>query len=73
MDDDNYLEFCSLFRRTRVSVNEIISIKAVPMTLGFIKIKHRSGSIRLLNQITGLYELIGRVKTLNPEVEIKGC
>jgi hypothetical protein len=56
-----------------VPVSEIISIRAVAMTWGFIKIKHRRGSIRLLNQITGLYELIYRIKTIHPEVEITGC
>jgi len=71
--DDDSLEFRGLIRKTRVPVKDIISIKAVPLAAGFIKIKTRRGSIRLINQITGLYELLGRVKALNPEVEIKGC
>lgn len=69
--DDNSLEFRSRLRRTRVPVNEIISIKA--LSQGWIKIKHRRGSIRINNQITGFHELICRIKNLNPEVEIEGC
>ena len=70
---DDFLEFRGPLLRTLVPVSDIISIKALPVKPGFIKINHRRGSIRLINQITGLYELIGRIKALNPGVEIKGC
>jgi hypothetical protein len=32
-----------------------------------------AGSLRLMCQMTGLYELIGAVKASNPRVEIAGC
>jgi hypothetical protein len=71
--DDNLLEFKSVIRTTVVAPRDIISIKGVPLSQGFIKVRHAGGTIRLLCQITGLYELIYTVKTLNPEVEIQGC
>jgi hypothetical protein len=71
--DDNVLTFKSVLRRTRVAPSDIVSIKAMPLTLGFIKLKHRGGTLRLICQITGLYELIYTVQSLNPAVEIKGC
>ena len=71
--DDDSLEFRSLISLTKVPVRQIISIKATLLTVGFINVKHRQGSLRIMGRMTGLYELIGRVKALNPEVEIKGC
>jgi hypothetical protein len=71
--DEGVLEFKGLFRTTEVPVSDIIAIKAVPLSWGFIRIVHKGGSVKLLNQITGLYELIGAVKAANPQVEITGC
>jgi hypothetical protein len=71
--EEGVLEFKSPIRTTAVPVDEIIAIKAVPLGWGFIRIKYHGGSLRLMNQITGLYELIGAVKAQNPRVEIKGC
>jgi hypothetical protein len=71
--DDEVLEFKSAIRTTAVPVGEIIAIKAVPLSWGFIRITYNGGSLRLMNQITGLYELIGAVKAQNPRVEITGC
>jgi hypothetical protein len=73
LGDDNLLEFKSVVRTTVVAPRDIVSIKAMPLSLGFINVKHRGGKLRLMCQITGLYELIYTVKTLNPEVEIEGC
>jgi hypothetical protein len=58
---------------THVPVAEIIAIKSAPLSWGVIRITYKGGSLRLINQITGLYELIGAVKAANPLVEIKGC
>ena len=71
--DDNLLEFKSVLKTTAVAPGDIVSIKGTPLSLGFINVKHTGGTIRLLCQMTGLYELIYTVKTLNPAVEIKGC
>jgi hypothetical protein len=71
--DDNVLEFVSVIRTTVVAPRDLVSIKGMPWHLGFIKVKHTGGAIRLICQITGLYELIYTVKTLNPDIEIVGC
>jgi hypothetical protein len=71
--DEGVLEFKSLTATTQVPVADVIAIKATPLSWGFIKITYQGGSLRLLCQITGLYELIGAVKAKNPRVEIVGC
>jgi hypothetical protein len=45
----------------------------MPLSWGFIKITYTRGSLRLINQITGLYELLSAIKAANPRVEITGC
>jgi len=71
--DEGVLEFKSPLGTTVVPVSEVTAIKATPMHWGFLKVTYRSGSLRLLTQMTGLYELIGTVKAHNPEVQIWGC
>ena len=71
--EEGVLTFKSPIRTIKVPVAEIIAIKAVPLSWGVIRITYKGGSLRLINQITGLYELIGAVKAANPLVEIKGC
>jgi hypothetical protein len=71
--DDNVLEFVSVIKTTVVAPRDLISIKGALLNLGFIKVKHTGGTIRLLSQITGLYEVIYTVKALNPDIEIVGC
>ncbi len=71
--DEEVLEFKSLMGTIRVPVQDIIAVKATPLTWGFIKIIYNGGSLRLMCQITGLYELLGTVKAHNPQVEITGC
>jgi hypothetical protein len=71
--DEGVLEFKSPIRTTEVPVADLIAIKAVPLSWGFIRITYNGGSLRLINQITGLYELLGAVKAANPGVEIEGC
>jgi hypothetical protein len=73
LKDDNLLEFKSVLKTTAVAPGDIVAIKGTPLSLGFINVKHRGGTIRLICQMTGLYELIYTVKSLNPAVEIKGC
>ena len=71
--DEGVVEFKTPLGTTRVPVNDIIAIKAVPLSWGFIKVTYKDGSLRILSQMTGLYELLGTVKAANPQVEIKGC
>jgi hypothetical protein len=71
--DEGVLEFKSLIGTSAVPVEDLIAIKATPLSWGMIRITYRGGSLRLLCQITGRYELIGAVKAANPRVEITGC
>jgi hypothetical protein len=71
--DEGVLEFKSLIATTAVPVEDLIAIKATPLSWGIIRITYQGGSLRLLCQITGLYELISAVKAANPRVEITGC
>jgi hypothetical protein len=71
--DDQVLEFKSLIATTLVPVQNLIAVKATPLSWGFIKLSYQGGSLRLLCQITGLYELLTTIKNLNPGVEITGC
>ena len=71
--DEGVLEFKGLMGTTQVRVEDLIAIKATPLYWGFIKIIYNGGSLRLLCQITGLYELLGAIKAANPRVEITGC
>ena len=71
--DDQVLEFKSLIATTLVPVQNLIAVKATPLSWGFIKLTYQGGSLRLLCQITGLYELLTTIKNLDPGVEITGC
>lgn len=71
--EDHSLEFRSLITTAAVDPQDIISIKAAALSGGFIHLKHRRGTIRLINHMTGLYELIYTLKSLNPGIVVKGC
>jgi hypothetical protein len=71
--DEGVLEFKSLIATTVVPVQDCLAIKATIMSRGFIKFKYKGGNLRLMGQMTGLYELLGTVKAHNPQVEITGC
>ncbi len=71
--EDNSVEFRSLLKRTVVSPHEIRSIKARPLTLGFINVKHERGTISLVNHIDGFYDLVWTLKSVSPSIEVRGC
>jgi hypothetical protein len=71
--DEGVLEFKGLIGAMEVRVEDLIAIKATPLYWGFIRVVYHGGSLRLLCQITGLYELLSTIKPANPRVEIIGC
>lgn len=71
--DDHWIEFHSLFRRTRIAPNEIVSVKAKRWALGFIDVRHARGTVHLLSQMDGFHDFISTLKSLNSGVVIKGC
>ncbi len=70
---DDLLVARSIVKTTVIPVREVISIKAAPLSLGFAKLKHEKGALRLITQMTGFYEVVYRLKALNPAVEVRGC
>jgi len=62
----------ALRRTTTVSAAELHSIKPYRGGGGLCVIRHERGKIRLLAQITGLHEVISRIKTANPNFEVVG-
>jgi hypothetical protein len=71
--DDDTLEFRRFLRTTVIPIREITSIKTMFLRPGYLKIKYTGGTVWLVAQMTGLYELIYLVKLHNPAVEIKDC
>lgn len=73
IQDDSSIEFRSLIKRIVVMPYEIKSIKSSSLTLGYITIEHAKGKISLINKIDGFYDFISTLKSLNPNIEVKGC
>jgi hypothetical protein len=71
--DDHVCEFLASTRKTVVSPLDIISISPWGGGIGFFSVRHRKGTIIILNQFDGFHELINLIKTRNAHVEIRGC
>ena len=46
-------------------------IRAVPLNPGFLDLPYRRGALRLINRMSGSFDVIATVKALKPAVEIK--
>ncbi|MEW6657426.1 MAG: hypothetical protein AB1424_02070 [Thermodesulfobacteriota bacterium] len=71
--DDDTLEFRRVGGTKVISLREITAIEGMFLRPGYLKIKYTRGTIWLVSQMTGLYELIYLVKSRNPDVLIKDC
>jgi hypothetical protein len=71
--DDDTLEFRGIWGTTVIPLREITAITGMLLRPGYLKIKYSGGSVWLICQMTGLYELIYLVKSRNPAVVIKDC
>ena len=67
------LEFRRVLGSKVVPIREITSIRGMFLRPGYLKIKYNGGTVWLICQMTGLYELIYLVKSVNPAVAIKNC
>jgi len=67
------IEFRAPLKRTVISPHDIQLITSSYLSRGFVTIKHTKGKLRLINHIDGFYDLIYRVKLINPTIEVKGC
>jgi hypothetical protein len=73
LDDDGYVEFVAPLGRARISVLDILSIAPSDMMQGKVFIlKHRGGKLRFDPKLTGMHELIARLETMNPQIELRG-
>ena len=73
ISSENSIEFRSVLKPVRLSPQEIKSIKAMPLSPGFINIRHTKGTVRLINQMDGFYDFVSTLKSLNPSIQVKGC
>lgn len=69
--NDNSVEFRGVLKRTVLFPRDIESIKA--WGGGMVKIRHGGGSLRLFSQMDGFHDFILTVRSLNPDIETKGC
>jgi len=68
------IEFRSILRKRTVSMEEIRGFRVSPVYPSFLRIQTTGRkTIPLVNHVTGLHELIGRVKQVNPDLQTKGC
>ena len=68
------LEFRSILRKRMVAMEEIRAFKVSPVYPSFLRIlTTRKKTIPVINHVSGLHDLIGRVKQANPALETKGC
>jgi hypothetical protein len=66
------LEFRSVLRNMKMLATEIKSIRPEGPTYGFLVVTAKK-KIRILSQFDNFHELVSKLKTLNPSVELRGC
>ena len=68
------VEFSSVLRTRRIQPAEIQAFRVSPVYPSFLKIVTKGKkTVSLINHISGLNVLIGRVRQANPDLETKGC
>jgi hypothetical protein len=67
------VEIISVLRRWHFAVEDIQSIKPSRSMMGFLTLRTKRGSVRLLNQFDGFHEFISRLERANHRVELRGC
>lgn len=72
LTESGQVEFISILRRRKVTMREIISVKPEGQ-FGFLAIKTSIGKIRVLNQFDGFHDFLTLLKTVNPNVKLRGC
>jgi len=70
---DGTLAFRGILGRAVINIHEIKSVEAAPFGGPYLYVKHQRGKITMQRDIDGLYELIGKLKSLNPGIAVKGC
>jgi len=74
LHDDGAVEWVALGRQVRLSPEDIREIRPDRSGgIGFFAVKHATGKVRFINQITGFHEVLFHIKGRNPRVVLKGC
>jgi hypothetical protein len=74
LEEDAILVLHALFRTRKIECSEISAMRVSPIYQSYLKIV-TSGkkTFPMLNHVDGLYDLIGRIKAINPDLETRGC
>jgi len=73
VDDLGAIELTSLVRTRTLNPADIISITPDATQLGFLILKHRKGKIRLVHQFENFHEFLSNLKSVNPDIMLRGC
>ncbi len=71
---DGVVCFRALFKLTLVPVRDIEAIRAWGNVLGgsILRVRHKQGSLKIMYNMAGLADFVGRVKDSNPTVDVRG-
>jgi hypothetical protein len=74
LHDDGLVEWVALVRRVKTEPEAITEIRPERLgSIGLFTVRHASGRLRFVNQITGFHEVVAHIKSRNPSVSIRGC
>ncbi|HQP30396.1 MAG TPA: hypothetical protein PLB81_03645 [Deltaproteobacteria bacterium] len=73
VDDLGAIELTSLVRTRTLNPADIVSIGPDATQLGFLILKHRKGKIRLVHQFDNFHEFLSNLKSVNPDIMLRGC
>jgi hypothetical protein len=68
------ITFQTVLRRFEIPVEAVISVKVLwsdPWG-GMPMLRHKGGKVRLISAMEGFYDFLGRLKEINPMIEIRG-
>ncbi len=72
VSESGNIEFVGVLRKRQASFREIQSIKT-DSQLGFLMVRTSTRKFRILNQFDEFHDFLARLKTANPNVELRGC
>jgi hypothetical protein len=72
-DESGTLTFFSLISKNSHEINSLRSIKTSFANSYLLYFKFNNGKQIVINNVTNMYELIGNIKRVNPDIETNGC
>lgn len=73
LEDEGLIRFKSSFSDIEIRVSEIESIMPGKNNIGYLDLTHSSGKISFLNQFDDFHILLSRLKSMNSNIETRGC